>query len=346
MGILSGISDFFGLDIGTSALRVVQLKGAGFRKTLFKYGAQPIDSHIVLNATPQHTEQLGEAVRAVIKAHGITTKNVIANLPSDKVFSTVIDFPKVSPGEIDKTIRFQADSLIPTPIDTSRIDWAVVGPSPKTENQVEVLINSVANEIIERQLDLLEGIGLNVLAFEPDALSLARAIIDVEATDTQMLVDMGVHTTDLVIIFDGAPRLVRSINTGSGAIIRMAKTSLNISQKQAEQFIFKFGLDETKLEGHVAKAIAPAVGSLTNEIDKSIKFFSSRYPQTQLKQIVVTGGASVLPGFPKHLAKKFDLNIEIGNCWRNITYSATQHDELLTVSNHFGVAAGLAERQE
>ena len=346
MSILSGISDFFGLDIGTSALRVVQLKGTGARKTLFRYGTQPIDSHVVLNATPQHTEQLGEAIEAVVKAHGITTKNVIANLPSDKVFSTVLDLPKGSSGEIDKTIKFQADSLIPTPLEQSRIDWATVGPSPQAENQVEVLINSVSNEVVERRLDLLEGIGLNVLAFEPDALSLARAIIDVAATDAQMLIDIGVHATDIVIVLNGAPRLVRSVATGSGTIVRMAKTSLNISQKQAEQFVFKFGLDETKLEGHVTKAIMPSVSALTNEIDKSIKFFNGRYPQTPLKQIVATGGASVFPGFPKHLAEKFGVNIEIGNCWRNITYSQAQHDELLAVSNHFGVASGLAERKE
>ena len=346
MGILSGISDFFGLDIGTSALRVVQLKGGRGHKSLFRYGAKTVDSHVVLNATPQHTKELSEVIKQTLKDHGITTRNVVAGLPSNKVFSTIIDLPKVSSGEIDKTIKFQADSLIPTPIAESRIDWALVGPSPKAENQIEVLINSVANEVIERRLDLLEGIGLNVIAFEPDSLSLARAIIDVAETEAQMLIDIGVHATDIIIVLDGAPRLVRSVSTGSGAIIRLAKTVLNISQKQAEQFVFKFGVEKGKLEDHVYNAIMPSINTITSEIDKSIKFFNNRYPQTPLQRIIVTGGASVLPGFPKYLSETFGLSIEIGNSWRNITYSSAQHEELLSVSNHYGVAAGLAERKE
>lgn len=346
MGILSGISDFFGLDIGTSALRVVQLKGNGPRKTLFRYGQKPIDSHVVLDSAPQHADQLAATIKEIVREAGITTKNVIANLPSGKVFATVVDLPKVSPNEIDKTIKFQADSLIPTPLAQSRIDWEILGPSPQSESQLEVLINSVPNEFIERQLDLLEGVGLNVIAFEPDSLALARAIIDTEAVESQMLIDIGVHSTDIVIVLAGAPRLVRTVNTGSGAIVRMAKTSLDVSQSQAEQFVFKFGLEQDKLEGHVHSAIMPAITTLTVEVDKSIKFFDNRYPQSPLQQIIVTGGASVIPGFAKHLFDQVGLNVEVGNAWRNISYSSNQHDELLAVSNHFGVAAGLSERKE
>jgi type IV pilus assembly protein PilM/plasmid segregation protein ParM len=144
----------------------------------------------------------------------------------------------------------------------------------------------------------------------------------------------------------GAPRLTRAIPSGVEAIIRSAAQNLNIDDKQAEQFVFKFGLGKDKLEGQVYQAIIGTVDLLTSEVDKSIKFFQSRYTDMKIDRIVVTGGASTLPEFPLHLANKFGLNVEIGNAWRNVTYDPNRQNELLAVSNSFGVAVGLAERTE
>jgi len=88
------------------------------------------------------------------------------------------------------------------------------------------------------------------------------------------------------------------------------------------------------------------VDLLVSEIDKSIKFFQTRYPENKLERITVTGGASTIPEFPLYLANKFGLSVEIGNAWRNVAFSADRQNELLAVSNQFSVAVGLAERTE
>jgi Tfp pilus assembly PilM family ATPase len=193
---------------------------------------------------------------------------------------------------------------------------------------------------------MLESIGLNVIAFEPDSLALARSIISPEATMPQMVLDIGSKSTDLVIAMNGAPRLTRSIPTGSEAIIKAAMQNLSIDEKQAEQFVFKFGLSKDKLEGQIYQAILGTVDLLVGEIDKSIKFFQTRYAATKIDRIIVTGGASALPEFPVYVANKFGMSVEIGNAWRNVSFSPDRQNELLAVSNHFSVAAGLAERQE
>ena len=83
------------------------------------------------------------------------------------------------------------------------------------------------------------------------------------------------------------------------------------------------------------------------QITKSIKFFYDRYGNTiKIERIILTGAASVLPEFPLYVANKFGISAEIGNAWRNIGYPADRQNELLAVSNHFGVAVGLAERDE
>ena len=93
--------------------------------------------------------------------------------------------------------------------------------------------------------------------------------------------------------------------------------------------MFKFGLSQEKLEGQVFQAISGTVDLLTTEVEKSIKFFQNRYTQAKVERIVVTGGASVIPEFPLYMANKFGINVEIGNAWRNVTFSQDRQNELL-----------------
>jgi type IV pilus assembly protein PilM len=129
---------------------------------------------------------------------------------------------------------------------------------------------------------MLESIGLNVIAFEPDSFALARALTAADSQLPQMVIDVGNRATDLVVVASGAPRLIRSIQTGSESIVRTAAQNLNVYDKQAEQFVFKFGLGKDKLEGRVYEAVIGTVDVLTAEIEKSIKFFQTRYPDIDM----------------------------------------------------------------
>jgi type IV pilus assembly protein PilM len=345
MSFLStSISDFFGLDIGATAIRLVQLMGNGSTKTLQRYAYVPIDSKLTLSDAKGDQQKVANTIKSLVEKSGVSTRNVAAGLASQRVFTTVVDIDRLSPGELDKSIQFQADSLIPTPLAESKIDWRVIGDSPTDKTKVEVLLSSVTNEYVERRLDLLESIGLNAVAFEPDSLALARSLVPPESAAPQMLLDIGSKATDLVIVKSGAPHLTRAIPTGMEAVIRAAIQNLNIDENQAQQFVSKFGLSQDKLEGQIYHAIVGTVDILMTEIEKSIKFFQTRYPNDKLDRIIVTGGASVLPELPLYLANKFGINVEIGNAWRNVSFPASRQNELLAISNQFSVAAGLAER--
>lgn len=347
MSLLSGVSDFFGLDIGTTAIRIVELQGSGPVKNLVRYGFAPLDIKVAQSNSQADQVRMLEVLKELLVETKITTRNVVVGLPSGRVFTTVADFDRLAPAELSKSIKYQAESLIPTPISESTLDWAQIGDSPVDKNKVEVLLTSVSNDFVESRLDLLESIGLNVIAFEPDSLAIARAILSPEATLPQMVLDVGNLSTDLVISMNGAPRLTRAIPTGLDALVKSAMQNLNIDADQAGQFVSKFGLSKDKLEGQVYQAIIGTVDVLVNEVDKSIKFFQKRYGEgAKLDRIIVTGAASVLPEFPLYIANKFGANVEIGNAWRNVSFAADRQNELLALSNHFGVAAGLAERSE
>ena len=344
MSILSGVGDFFGLDIGASAVRLVHAPHSGDVASLARYAYVPLDGKISLSDSEADRQKLAQAIKELVAQAKVPTANVAVGIPSNRVFTTVVDFDKLSPAELEKAIKLQAGSLIPTPIESSKVDWAVTGDSPVDTNKVEVLLSSVPNEYVEKRLDMLESIGLNVVALEPDNLAMARAIFDPTTTTAQMAIDIGVKTTDLVISIGGIPRLCRSIPTGSEAIIKSAMQNLSIDEKQAEQFVFKFGLSKDKLEGQVHNAILGTIETLTAEIEKSIKFVTTRYKDVAIERIIVIGAAAALPELPVFVANKFKVNVEIGNAWRNVSFATKQQNELLAVSNHFAVAAGLAGR--
>jgi type IV pilus assembly protein PilM len=346
MSLLSGVSSFFGLDIGTTAVRLVELRNTGQTKTLVKYAYVPIDIKLAQSDSKATQQQLAQVIANLVAEAGVTTKHVAVGLPSSRVFTTVADIDRMPQGELGKAIMYQADSLIPTPPAETKIDWALLGDSPKDKNKLEILLSSIPNKYVEDRLDLIESIGLNVVAFEPDSLALARAMAPQGDSTPQLVLDVGQQSTDLVITTNGAPRLARSIPTGVEAIVRSAQQNLNVDDKQAQQFVFKFGASKDKLEGQVYQAIIGTIDLLVGEVEKSIKFFQTRYPEAKLERIIVTGGASTIPEFPLHIANKFGVNVEIGNAWRNVVFAADRQNELLSVSNQFGVAVGLAEREE
>lgn len=345
MKILSGgTSDFFGLDVGATAVRAVQLKGSGPVKSLGNYGQAPMEGYVALSDAKTDKEQVAKTIHNLLTKTGITTKNVAVNLPSTRVFTTVVEWDKMPLPELAQAIKYQAEPLIPTPIDQSKIDWAVIGDSPTDPKKFEIILSSVPNEYIEARLDILESIGLNVIAFEPDGIAMARSLVPIDANAPQVVLDIGSNTMDLVITLDGAPHLSRTIPIGTATLIRAATQNLGIDPAQAEQFVLKFGLVKDKLEGQVYNAIIGTIDSLMLEIDKSIKFFQGRYPNNKIERVIVSGGASALPELPLYIANKLGLNVEIGNPWRNVSFPPARQDELTAAANHFAVAAGLAER--
>lgn len=338
--------EFFGLDIGTTAIRLVQLQGSGAGpKSLLKYAYLPLEGNLAVSDSVADRTKLGQTISKLVNQAHVSTKNVAVGIPSSRVFTTVADVDRLAENELAKAIPFQADSLIPTPLAESKMDWALLGDSPNDQTKLEILLTSVPKKFVEDRLDMLESIGLNVIAFEPDNLAMARALAAPDA-GAQLLLDVGSSATDLVIVLNGSPHLTRSIPNGVEAIIKAAVQNLNVDDKQARQFVFKFGMSKEKLEGQVVEAIQGTVDLLTTEIDKSIKFFQTRYATTKVDRIIVTSGAAVIPEFPIYLANKFGINVEIGNAWRNVSYSKDRQNELSTISNQFGVAAGLAERSE
>jgi type IV pilus assembly protein PilM len=345
MNLFGGETNVFGLDIGTTGIRVVQLRGAGLPKSLVTYGGVAIDPKLTQSDAPADRKRLGDIIKKLLSDARVSTDRVVVGMPSAKVFSTVVDLPNLSHQELEQSIHYQAEQYVPMPLDKVKLDWSALGPSPEGSDKQEVLLVAAPNNQTETLLAMLESIGLEVVAIEPDSVGLIRSLIPATYTGASILLDLGAHSTDLIVTYAGSPRLVRAIAVGGETLIKSAAQNLNIDHKQAAQFVAKFGLTQSKLEGQVFKALKSSVDSLIDDIQKSEKFFAGRYKQVKIEKVILSGGASQLPEFPLYLANTVGLPVEIGNAWSNVGYDAGLHDTLLSISSQFAVAVGLALRE-
>lgn len=344
MNVLKGMGDFFALDVGTNAIRVVQLKKAGSGWALEHYGYAPIDSKLTSSDSEEAKRKVGEVIMTAVGQSGIKTKNVVIGLPSSKTFTTIIDVPMASEAELKATMKYQIDQYIPMSVEDAKVDWALLGNSLHAANQQEVLLSSVARQYSEERLEMIEVLGLNVIAAEPDPIAMVRALTRTGSTGAVLQLDMGEHSTDIAIVYGDAPRLIRTVPTGIGSLVKATVANLNVQEDQARQFILKFGLAPDRLEGQVLRALDSTLDSFAAEITKSIKFFETRYPSVAVEGALLAGYASTVPQFDKYLAGKIGKNVQVANPWQDIQMSDNDQRQLSAVAVEFATAIGLAKR--
>ena len=272
---------------------------------------------------------------------------VVLGLPADQVFTSVVEFDDLRDSELTKNVKFQASTIIPTPIESSKVDWVKLGPSAKNKNKVEVLINSINNRFIENRLDALEGIGLKAVAFEPSTVALSRAVTIPGNDRPQIIINIDYNSTEILAIFKSSPRLTRQVATSIKAMIKSMVNGLNIDQNRAEQYLYGLGLtSESDAHGQVARSIKVDLNAIKSEVKKTIDYFKNRYLNENVEKIILTGPGSRINGLAHHLANHFQLQTEIGNAWNNVIYDQQQESNLMFSSATMAVSVGLAERQE
>jgi len=346
MALLKSVGDFFALDIGTNAVRVVQLSNSGQDNwSLVHFGYAPVDLKTTSASSKESERRLGEIIMTAVGQSGIKTKDVVIGLPSQKTFTTVIDVPNMPEAELKSTIKYQIDQYIPMAVDEAKVDWALLGQSAHNPQQQEVLLASTANSYAEERLEFVEGLGLNVIAAEPDPIAMIRALLPSGIQDARLIIDVGELSTNLVVTYGDAPRLVRTIPTGIHSLVKAAVQNLNVQEDQARQFILKFGLAPDRLEGQVFHAVESVLEQFATELTKSIKFFQTRYPSTPVGGILLSGYANIVPKFGEYVTAKTGVNSVQANPWQKVRVSQGDQQQLAAIATEFSTVVGLAQRR-
>ena len=345
MSLLHGVGDFFALDIGTNSIRMIQLSGNAEKGwTLDKFAYVPVDQKITKDDSETGKRKLGEIILGAREQAGIKTKNIAIGLPARKTYTAIIEVPNAPQRELTQTVKYEADQYVPMSVDEAKIDFAVLGISPNDAKKAEILLSSTDNAYAESVMESVEQLGLNVIAQEPEPIAMVRALAPVGVQDARMIIDLGETSTDLVVMYQGSPRLVRSIPGGLLSFVRTVENSLKVRDDQARQFILKFGLAQDKLEGKVFEALKSTLEGFAMEMTKSVRFFQNRYVGAQVGGIVLSGFSGIIPFMAEYIEMQTGVATTQGNPWQYVKVTPAQQEMLLPVASEFAVAIGLAER--
>ena len=342
MGILSKTTDYFGIDIGATAVRLVQLKKHGSKPVLVAYGSTALSANLIASDAADAADKLAATIKTLVKDAGITTKSVVAALPASKVFAAGITTPKVSAAELGQAVKYQADQYIPMPIDQVRLDWTVLGPA-KNENEQLVLLIAAPNATTEKYLHIFEKAGLELVALEVDVTALSRAVLTADAGQVVML-DIGSLASTVSLVVNGTPRLIHSVPVGAAAFVQALGQGLKIDANEAMAMVQKFGMSKSAMEGKVLKSLQPIAETILEEIKKSIAFYYNENPDAKFEKLVFTGGAAGMPGLPLFVANSLKLPVELGNAWLNVSYPSDMQQDLAAINRDYAVAVGCAAR--
>ncbi|MBO7132323.1 pilus assembly protein PilM [Candidatus Saccharibacteria bacterium] len=345
MNLLHGVGDFFSLDIGTNAMRIVQLSGGSQHGwTLQKYAYVPIDPKLTQDSSEIGKKRLGEAILGAVTQAGIKTKNIAVGLPASKTFTSIVETDTLPDKELRKSFKYEIDKYVPMAMSDAKADYIILGPSPNDPARTEVLVSSVAKEYAESTMEIIEKTGLNIIAMEPEPLTMARSLAIPGAIDGTLVVDFGEKSTDLVVIYKNQPRLVRSIPGGFGVLVKAVAGGLDVREDQSRQFILKFGLDENQIEGQVFRTLNTHLDNFASELAKSVRFFQTKYLGGKIGGIVLSGYAGMVPLFAEYIEAKTNVPTMKGNPWQLVRTTPEQQQALMSVASEFAVAIGLSER--
>lgn len=355
MGLFSKAKNILGIDLGSTSIKLVELKKTKPLPTLVTYGyLERAGSDIVRGKQEETQEKLVESLKKLCQKAGVTTNLAVTALPSFSVFSSIITLPSLSFKELKEAIINKTKKIIPLPFEDVILDWKILGKFVPTNNQgttegeqskkknkenYRILINVASKKLVKRYMEIFKEAKLQLVSLETEAFTLVRSLVGNDPS-VVMIIDFSAVSTDVIIIEKMIPIFSRSIDLGGVTLTRAITQCLNISFQEAEQF--KRDLETTK-GAQIPAVIENVLKSIAEEIKYSIELFKNQTNQN-IEKIILSGGSAYLPGLAEYFSHALNMKVIIGNPWKRVSYPVELEPALMEIAPRFSVAIGLALR--
>lgn len=341
-----------GVDIGTSAIKIMELSKESGRLKLVNYGLFELENVDSAIQAHQKIQKLGDqdiiwALKETIKKSGIKGKDVVASIPSYSTFATVISMPYLSKEDIAKAIPFEARKYVPIPLDEVILDWSIVDVGKMQSNiarppVVEVFLAAVPKDETRRYQTIFKEAGLNLKALELENMSLIRALVGNDRSPLA-IVNLGGRSTTITVVDEGFERVSHNYEVGGFEITKSIARSMNIDLRRAEELKRKIGFKEVD-----SKIVNEAMVSLIDMIIFETRKTISRYEnekKVKISRILFIGGLTNMPHFMEYFKNKIGLDVEVGDPFSRLVYKDLLKPLTGKLGTVFAIAIGLAMRE-
>ena len=346
---------FLGVDVGTSAIRMVELSGWAGRKKLENYGEIPATVFykkefrtIEKDSLSLSTKELGKAIKAVMDEAQIETNKVAFSIPDFSTFFTTIELPPMTLKEVPQAVRAEARRHVPMPLGEVTLDWQLTNkPAKGKKENLRILLATVPNEVINQYQSIAEELGLNLLALEAEIFGLMRALIAKGERGSIAIVDIGGRSTTCSIVSKNILKVSHSFDVSGNDLTERISKGLSTDYKEAENLKKEYGITSTGgglKEAGVRETLLPLIDVIIREIDNVFKGFSLR-ERKNVEKIILAGGTAFMPGLFEYFKKHFtEQEIKFADPFKNIFYPPILNKVTKKIGPAYAIATGMALR--
>lgn len=310
----------FGLDIGFSSIKVMQLEHRGDQHRVVGYGIGGFDSSAIKDGVIVDYDLLAQATQQLFKKNivgEITTKRVALGIPSIRTFTHTFVLPPIKDSELHEAVMLEAEQNIPVPIGDLYLDYSVIAKGGKS---TEILAVAVPKKIVDSHLAFLRIIGLEPVVFDT-SINAAGRLFDQREEHSDIpavLIDFGSLSADITIR-DKTNIVTGTMPGGGDTFTEILAKNLKVSKEEAHVIKTKYGIGKSKKQDKILEILKPELDQLVREVRRMIRYYEERSgSKAKVGQIITMGGGSNMPGLSGYLTDVLRLPVRMSEPWQGL----------------------------
>lgn len=338
-----------GLDISSTAVKLLELSKSGNRYRVESYAVEPLPHNSMVENNIADVDAVGEAIRRAVKRSGTKAKHAAAAVAGSAVITKTISMPaNLSTEDMESQIQLEADQYIPYPLDEVSLDFEVLGPSENNPDRVDVLLAASRSENVDVRVAAIKLAGLTakVIDVEVYALENAFSLIAAQLPErgvgkTVAVLDVGASMTTLNVLHDLKSIYAREQVFGGKQLTEEIQRRYGLSYEEAGMAKRQGGLPDN----YIPEVLEPFKGAMAQQVSRSLQFFFSASQYNSVDQIVLAGGSSSILGIDEVVESKLGVPTIVANPFTNMSIAPRIKAQVLSNdAPALMIACGLALR--
>jgi len=338
-----------GLDISSTAVKLLELSQSGPRFRVESYAVVPLPPHAVVEKNIADVEAVGSAIGRAVKLSGTRARLAAVAVAGSAVITKVINMPaNLTDDEMATQIQLEADQYIPYPMEEVNLDFEVIGPSEKKPDTVDVLLAACRSENVEVRVAAVElgGLAAKIVDVEAYAMETAFTLLGQQLPDrgagkTVAVVDVGATMTTLNVIHDMNIIYTREQVFGGKQLTEEIQRRYGLTYEEAGMAKKQGGLPDN----YVPEVLNPFREAMAQQVSRSLQFFFSSSQYNSVDHIVLAGGCASIPGIDELIEEKIGTGTSIANPFASMSLAPRiKAQSLSSDAPALMIACGLAMR--
>lgn len=333
-----------GLDIGSGIVKLVVVDHSGDEPEIVQLATSPLVPDAIVEGEIMDPVLVAETVRSVVDAADLKNRQVVAAVGGHDVIIKKIQTDRVEEKDARAMIRWEAQQHVPFDMENVQLDYQVLDPDAD-DPKMSVLLVAAKRELIENRLSLLADAELGASVVDVDAFALHNSFernYPGKAEGLIALVNVGHDTTNINLLDDGVPVLVRDVPFGSRRLREALQREEDLTAERAEDILQgrQNGVDLHSFVVERAEELAVAV-------ERASAFIMAQSQGERIGQIYLSGGGARVPGMVDALADRLGVRTEIANPLQRVAIrpEILQTVDVEELSPMLMLPVGLALRQ-